>query len=412
MATWLVDHLDHDFSVMHTFAPENLSFNQRINDISDINYEISRTALDISGDPVWPLILSQTSVAGQGIGEYRSGYRLRRDEQIIQEGLITSRGGNWGDDHMAIGGKQYAHYLERRMFPFDPRPDHVNDWLIATGNDSGVTYMVSAADPATILMDIFNLMFPMLYSMPMAYFLVYTGYTTDYQLSLGDTTTLKDIIDGLAQQEPGFDWEMGNDGFFQNYAPKKYGTPGGIVADPSSVIWTFDDTDWDGINDTITCPNGCTGISFVSTGPGGTRILGLGAGLSTQIGKGIGYENAQQQFWLLEDSRQYGNITGRAQINSLTQSDLSLDVNPIHEISVDLNPNAMDNFWTTFYAGLAIYLKCHLGWHTIDSPHQIMEMACTVSNQGDEHVTLKTNQIYDTTGLTGADGYFGGRPGF
>lgn len=414
MPSWEIDHIDHDLStVIHTFKPVNLSFNQRINDIGDITYEIPRQVTDINTDlPIWSDIREIGTLSGAGIGEYRSGYRLRRDDLVIQEGFITSRGGAWGSDTMSIGGKQYAHYLERRIFPFDPRPDpspygHISDFVINTPTGSGVVYQVSDTEIMTILAAILSVVAPMANTMPFTFSLTDTGITIDYDLDMGDTSTLMDLITTLAEQEPGFDWEMSNDRQFITYYPKKYGTPGGIVADPSTVIWTFDDTGWDGINDTDTCPNAAMGISFVSTGPGGTRVLGLGSGLSTQAGVGLGYEAAQEQFWLLEDVKQYGNISSPGQLRKLVQADLSLDVQPIHEISVDLNANLLDGFWTTFFPGLAIYLKCQLGWHTIDSPHQILEMECKISNQGDERVTLNVNQIYDTTGLTGFDGFTG-----
>ena len=397
---WFIDFLDHDLAtVIATFQPEQLHFVNRISDICDSDWQISRTAVDsTTGNPLWPTLKSFSSITGAGIGPYRSGYSIRKDTNVLQQGLITSMGGAWGQDYMSMAGKDYLHSLQRRIWPFDPA--NPTTYIAGPGPfTSGTSYDQLGVDLADIVQAMLDMVLSLGDSVPLTYTLPPTGIVIDYQANLADTTYIFDAIQTLGQQEPGFDFEVTPDLQFHMYAPKKYGTPAGIVsAGESGCVYVVDDSS------PTTYPNGLQSLTFTNTGPGGTHILGTGAGLSTELGVALNYIAAQDIYWRLDNPIDYGDITSPSMLLALAQADLSLGVNPIHEISIVVDANQIAGFWTSVFAGLALYLKLDLGWHMMDSPHQILEMDATINTEGDEIVTLNLNQIYDTSGLTGVAG--------
>lgn len=400
--------------------PEQLHWTEKISDIGDVDFSVSISAKVLSDVIASPSLLDFDSFFPDPFGPYRFWFELYLGQSDDARtginrmwGLITQASGSWRADSIKVAGKDILHTFERRVFPFDPRPAHVNDFIIGSP-DAGQSLKVSAGDTITdILTPILTKVLSITDSEPIGVgSLTPSGLNLDYTLSLGDTTFIKSIIDDLAQNQVadassnigGFDYWAdpfaGSD--FKVGVPKRYGDPATIVAGgAASCILNFDETDPVQIA-------GVLNVEFTNDGPGGTHVKGFGSGLNGNLGVAIGYDAAQDIYGRIDDPIQFGNVTKASQIAALVRDRLSFDVNPIHEIQVTIDPNALEgtnvsgtSFWNVVYPGMAVYLKFNLDWHQLDSPHQIVSMDCTQNDEGDQTVILGLNQIYDTTGLTG-----------
>lgn len=390
---WYIDHLDHTLAPFQTFRPENLHFIWRESDVSDIDYEISRSAVDTFGFRIW---------SPDFIAPWRTGWRLRIGNRILLEGVHYEPGIQLtlGGESMAVSGKDYTVYYNHRHFPFDGRDGHRNDFVIGTPA-GGLAYEVADTDIADIIEAINDKIQSRDYSLPISFTPSGpVGIAIDYTLALGDTSMFLSLLQGWAGIYPGFEFEVTKDRELKLYSPKIYGDPDALIADPDSfVVYTFSD-DIAGSLDPI------DSLTFGNNGPKYTHVLGQGAGLVNQVAYALDYVAGMEQFWRIDGVEDYGNVTSQGEVNKRTISDLSFGLNPVHEISLVIRPDAIPNFWRDWKPGKAIYLKIDLDAHQLDSPHEIVEMDVTPSNEGNTLVTLGLNQIYSVP-----DGFVGNPEG-
>lgn len=390
---WYIDHLDHDFNVFQTVRPENLHFTLRESAVQDIDYELSKSSVDVYGEPVW----YRNGFGQSFIAPWRTGFRLRNGSTVIMEGFHDDPGIQhaWGSETLSVSGKDYAQYLDMRHYPFDPRPGHRNDWQGLDGvlpTPAGLAVMFRDTDVATIIDYLFFYTLGMVYSMPFTWIVPLTGVTQNWELDLGDTSTLLSIVQQFAEDEPGFEWTVSPDRVIEIFPGKIYGTPELVVALPSAyVIATFDDTVPGGLD-------GLETLQFGNTGPKWTHFYGSGANLvGTGVSAAFDYPDGMAEFWRIDGTEDLGNVKNRPQLVRLARSRLAFGLNPVHEIPITVRPEVIPDFWNFWKPGKPIYIRLDLGFHLIDSPHEIIEMDVTVANDGQADVKVTLNQIYDTT---------------
>lgn len=424
MSLLVVDHYDHTLAYTHSFIPDQLTWELRLRDVGTINYRLGLKQKNSAGTDVLTL-------GHDFIGPYRTHFILRHVNTDsdwtnpaigtnIMGGFHTSMGGAWGSDFMNVGGKDWLHYFERRVFPFDARSAHVNDYVIGTPPAS-LSFQIAAgagasARPEQIAVTIINQVLSVTYSLPLASVGAHpsssTGDPIDYALSLGDTTSLKAIVDGLAELQStaalqGFDYWITPGRAFQYLVPTGYGDPATLVLNGEVVSggYVFGDNHVSAVLDFTTnefnIQYTIDELTFTNTGPGGTHVKAFGSGIGSNLGSTIGYVAGESTFWRLDDTVNYGSITSLSQLQELAQAKLSFDLNPIHEITLTIDATDGIIDYTALRPGMAIYLKLDLGWHQIDSPHQVTSMSYRQSDSGRELITLGLNQIYDISGLTG-----------
>lgn len=364
--TYYIDHSDNDqFTSFISFQPEALQFDDQIRGSGNVSYQISFSAIDVDGNPI---------VTGYDfIGPYRTYYRLRYGDICIQAGVITSLNTNLGDDFMSVSGKTWENFLERWQYPFDPRVDHVNDYVFTNSflNDEitgsggltppGFVYQGYQRDVIRILSDILSttMNVPNRKIFDLSLLANLSGLKTNYQFSLGDTSYMNSLIDDLAGTGVGFDWWISWDQKVYWASPYRFGDPGN-----PTIAYTVDST--------TPLENGALG--FQNDGPVATHELGTGTGLASQtrLGYAVGYAPAQQEYTRLDTTNDYGDIRNQAQLINRTQKQFSLDLQPQHTIPLKLDPNQIPDFWSTFRKGRAIWIDADLVSHRIDSLQQIV----------------------------------------
>jgi hypothetical protein len=395
--TYYVDHSSDPTFAPGNFIslyPEALTFDDMIRGVGNVAYQISFSALDQDGNTV---------VNGYDfVGPYRSYYRLRYGNIAIMAGVIVSTHLQRGMDFISVAGKTWEHFPERWQYPFDGRTSppstvsHVNDFvypntfiddeLIGSGvaTPTGLAYQANNRDLIYILGDLFSetMNVPDRLIFDIASLATLCGIKTNYQFSLGDSSFLSSIIDGLSGTGNGFDWWISHDMRFLWGSPYRFGNPS-----VPAITYTFDSTNPDDLDD----------LQFTNNGPAATHVTGKGAGLATQttLSRSFGYSPAQDQFSRLDQDYDFGDVRNIDQLILKTQKQLSKDLQPQHEIPLQLDPSKIPDYWSIFRKGRAIYIDQDLIAHHIDSPQQLKSYEAKMDEQGNVQVDWTLEQIYD-----------------
>lgn len=377
---WYIDHLTHDtLSAFQTIRPENLHFVLNARGISTIDYEISLSANGLDGSDI---------VSEDFIHPKRTGWYLRYGSKVICSGVHTSVSGVLGQDYMKVAGVDWCGYLDGRFYPFDPRPDHVNDYCIGTP-PQGLAYEAFDVDVSEIVNNLWTMIFSRPNSIPLNYVPDPVGVTIPYfRLDLGDTTSLLQLIQNLADFFPGFDFAFDPVSFnLVISSPFVFGTIPALIADGPTgpnIIYNTDDTVPDS-------------IEFTNTGPAQTHLFGTGTGLASELGTALGTILGEGAFWRWDGQYDAGDVYSQDVLDGMVAQQLSYGLNPVHEIPLTLDPNQLTDFWAKFTPGAAIWIDEDLLFHRINSPQRIVSLDCTVGNEGNAQVQVGVNQIYDTS---------------
>jgi len=405
---WFVDHLQHEYvpdasgsstlvadgSVIQTLRPENLHFVLMLGSLGPgtIDYEVSRYAKDDSGVAI---------VSHDFVGPYRTDFRLRRSDLTdpVMAGMHTSVTGLDADDtpieNIQVAGKDWLHYLERRVWPYDATLGYTN-W------PTGFRFKVTAGEVGQIVKDILETVRDVSANYPLApdvlgpnpsYSLGFTvdadstGVPINYDIATLDSSSIYSLVQTLSQQgqtRGGFEFYMTWDKVFKLVAPE--------IGNPLSPIDTLevDAIDW------------FRSVGFTNTGPEATHVLGVGAGTSNQQGGINKHFPANSAVYRRHDKvADFGNVKNLDALESLTSLELAYGSNPIHDIPVEVSPEDITNFWTLYRPGEYVSVIYDLGFHQINSVQKIVSMDCTVDTEGVEKVQLGFNQFYDASDHSG-----------
>lgn len=388
---------DFAFGTFICFKPENLNFDDAIGGtlgggVGHCTWENSFTSRDVEDD----LIVSEDYVEA-----WSHYFRLRYGSFVIMSGPITQVGGNYGDQFVSVGGSTWEVYFTRWEYPFDPRPDHVNDFqfpntfigneITASGDPTptGLVYQANNRDLELIVGDIFiNVMTTVPYRFQFGIDTGTLGIRTNFQYTLGDDSTIDSFMSNMASIGDGFDYWIGREDLTLHFGtPFRFGNP----TSPYTVYTVLHDM-----------PGMLDGYpQYVDTGIAGNHVLGLGAGLAvqTQLGSAYGWVTSQNTYSRLDTSQNYGDVRNQDELNAMTRKLLSLSVNPVHAIQVAVDPSIFTQetsipFWPTFLKGRAVQIICDMLFHKINSPQQIMSYTCAVTDEGVATVTWTFREIY------------------
>lgn len=376
---WHVKHKEHDGTLIADIRPENLQFNLNRTPPHTIQYEMA---------------LSRPEVSHDFIGPYRTDFELWYGTNPIMGGPHTSLNVQYGDDHCTIYGKDWFHLLERTQYPFDPRPSppftpsHVNDFVIGTPSQ-GLAFEIANGDVRSgILKPILDKALSRPYAPGIIYptFSAGIGILDNFSLALGDTMTMAGLVDQMAQVDPGFVYEVLFGKELRIYSPHKYDE--GVVTNPALANYVFDGTNNAGIEE----------LDFTNNGPLATHLFGQGPGIGqSNYGAALGYGPSQAVYRRLSDTVDFSERPNRNSVLKATRKTFSEMLNPNHEITFKMDPARVTNFWTLFQPGYALWFNLDLIAHQLNSAQEIVQMNCSVSNEGDAIVDFGLEQIYAGT---------------
>jgi len=359
-------HRTHDGTNLAMFYPENLSFtmNKGENGPHEVTYELP-TAND--------------AAELKNVVPYWTDFELYRENEQIFGGMVTSVSFSSEDECIRVAGKSWLHYFEKRHYPFDPTDPAKYQW---PGTPRGIAYQAIQKDISEVLHFLLQNILFLPNSLELFWDLGTTGRLMDYQISLGDTTSLLARITEIAQQEPGiFDFWISNDKWFHIQMPRRYSID--VLVDATLCQWTFVDT-----------PSGLLSVNFTDNGPEGNHLLGIGAGNDVQLGLAMDDAASQNYYRRLDTNHDFGDVPNRNRINALTRGYFGLAIQPHHEITIEVWPDAVRDFWNVIYPGCAIWLEYHNEAYTINSAHEVVSMEASIDLESNEIVTLNLNQVY------------------
>ena len=267
---FVVRHLDHNFAGLGEAIPEQLQYTYTLAEPSTVQYE-----LDINHNLA---IRANTQ-------PYVTDFLLLRDGTEFLGGLHTAVSLDEALIRLLISGKDYKHYLEKRQFPFDPT------------DLTAYTFEKPATDVFTIAEDMLNVVLAESNSLPMFYANGLLGQTIDYRIDPGDTETIYDKINGLAEADAnGFDWLVTHDRWVRFYAPEK-GVANTYIFEKGRNLET---------------------LLFEDNGPIGNHCLGLGAGTATRLGSVVNNAASQATYRRLDMAMDFGaSVIDQAQLDDL-----------------------------------------------------------------------------------------------
>jgi hypothetical protein len=409
---YYIEHMGHDFSVFQTFRPENLHFVKKISEVESIEYEISNTARDNSGNLiVYRDIPTDQDMVKPDKHYFRLFYTESDVRTDLMAGKIDATNMARGREFVRIQGKDWLGYLEQRKIPFNPNsgvPTWADDNLFgptitSTIPPDGTSYHVTGRDVGSIVEDVVTFAFSKPHSDPMITAVEpLLGYTYDhFELALGDSTTILQIVDGLSEYWPGFDYRVSVDRALVLWTPHRFGNPDTTADDGptgANIAWTFGDTYGHPPLD----------LEFTNNGVQASHLLGRGAGSKGSkqyaIGKALGASDIQTAVGRIDDDVDFGEqAKTQGTVSMRTRKEFIFRAQEVHEITLTVDPRQIPNFWSVIRPGFAVWVREDMIMHEVNSAQKVISMDCTVNNQGDATVQLGLNQIYNTSTHYGTD---------
>lgn len=364
------------------FNPQNLTFtlNKGENGPHDISYEVSR-----SQGLVYPGFIGNDT-----------DFELWRGDTKIMTGMVTAFNISSNQESVQISGKSYLHYLSKRFWDFDASDIHAFQFKLgltpATANDppQGFSYFQRDVEVMQIVKDLLDMVLLDDNSLDFTYVLPAIDHTIHlFSVGWPDTEDILSKITTLSQEEPGeFDFWMDVNKVFRIAAPRQYDLD--VYNDESLAEHVFDSSFPE---------TGFHEISFSNTGPQFTWLLGQGASTSPTVASTRQYLPGSEQFRRLDGYVSYPDVLGQTRVDNLTRRKLLFGLNPIHEVTLTVMPERVNNFWTRFSPGKAIWVKADLEGWKLDAAMEIVSMDCSPDLDGNEPVTFKLNQIYQSEGI-------------
>lgn len=403
---YFIDSLDHSFTRFQTYRGENLRFKQIIREVQDADWEISLSQVNAHGDPiVWRRIFDNADFILPWQNHFRIRYKEAGVETPIMAGFIKSTNGAKGRDFMKVNGVDWMGYFDRRQIPFNPlaTPDQqaTENFFGPSTPPTGYSYQVAGRDIFRIVHDILEFVLSKPRSLPLDISdpgTTFMGVVINYALALGDTSTALNLITGLSEYWPGFDFLIGYNRNFEVWTPARFGDPDDTAnsgPDGDNIAYAFGDDFNHPVMD----------VEYTNNGVQATHLLGTGAGsTANRVAKAIGAGDIQRQFWRLDDSIDFGDqAKTQAIVAARTRREFIFKHRELHEIELTIDPSTVEDFHNVIKVGYAIWLRDDLQFHEIDSAQKVVSIEMTVDNEGDRTAVLGLNQIYDTSNMYGVN---------
>jgi hypothetical protein len=353
---------------------------------------------------------------------YASNYELRRGNMAvpISDGMVTSANLNFNRDSVLVAGKDWKHYLQRRIYPFSPE-DYVtysedaahSYWDKWPKKWVAPPFINGQGNPVPVARIIRDLLMSMRKGQPFDYtntlaqmnavpnalgtapivwnINVTQGPTSKHIIYPGDQTTIYDHIQKFSESSDGFEWDILPGSLeFRMWQPKKY---------QSNVpVYTWTATDDEG--------NGAfTEFDWTNEGPDGTYLIGVGSG-EYKAGAVWTYEPSLEAYGRLDLTYDYGKMQDVTTI--LQKLKDQNDLHPQKRLALTLsNPEFLNlNFYTgdrprSLIGNTVRVTHNFVPYHLVDAYFQINAIRWTVDESTNEEVALELMMIYEPEGTSG-----------
>lgn len=373
----------------------------------------------------------------QGIGRdefapYRTDYQLWRSTpghpvagSLISSGILTSLNFNFNRDTALVAGKDWLHYLQRRIYPFDPELyisggwiDWPRQWpdLMGTHGPSHYTGVPDETPPPVdigiILRELIQSMRfepPNNLTLPSSGPIRTTqwpndgvsltngvpritqnigllGQETTYKIYPGDSTTIYDHIRKLSEQsEKGFEFDIHPLSLeFRVWSPRRdmqylqYFTISPTEYEIDGAISEFD---------------------WTNEGPEGTYLIGLGSGEYKTGAVWTDIDNVFE-FWRMDKVYDFGKVSDPDMLLQLLKD--QNDLHPQKKLQLGLwNPeHFVLNFYTNGRPRNLIGQRIRVNHdfaplHQVDAYFRINAIKWSIDKSTNENVALELEMVYE-----------------
>lgn len=346
--------------------------------------------------------LSEPFLTHDQFAPYRSDWELYRASagggySLLEGGIITDVNLSTNRDSVLVNGKSWLHYLERRMYPFDPVAyvsghDWVNwpkQWPIKEA-DVRVDLQVIVEEILLAMMEADR---PN--SLPIKFSNIPTGSLGEHIIYPGDQTTIFEHVQTLSGLEDGFEFDILPGSLeFKMYAP------GRDVGSPIYSLWISDQE----VNGAVLLAD------WTNSGPKSTWFIGYGAGSKIKKGSISTYPPSAALYRRLERAEDFGEVSSQDMMNRLSASQGFQDRFPQKKLSLELlNPEYLTpNFYLGGRPRSLIGQRIHFqfdfaNYHKVNADYLVIGITWNVDQSTNETVEFELEMMNDpnTTGLEG-----------
>lgn len=347
MQQFSVIHSTHDGTDVGEVFPENLDFVIHLSDVGGITYD-----LDLNH----PMAVRRFTEAY--VTDYRIVYTDAVGSLPIQAGMHTAvEVDDLDSDILKVAGKEWRHWLERTIYPFNP------------ANPTANLYLAFQRDIFTVVQEIVASATSLPNSLPLTFATPgqLSTFLINYRIDAGDTEYMLSKLNALAQGDPGFDFDISWDKKISLYYPKKgvYNTQ--VVFETGRNIHR---------------------LTFSERGIDGTRVLGLGSGTASRIGRLKENVTASGKYRRHDVVKDFGNVNDATLVDTLATAELARASAPIASFSCTYIPDATIDFWRQVHVGDIVQVRADLRYDQIDADYRLIAIEGRPDDEGNMEIAL------------------------
>jgi hypothetical protein len=337
-----ITHSRHDGTNLGDSKGVDLRFGKFIGAPGYISYGLHRT------DPLAPY--SEPNAVD---------FSLQRNGVEILSGEIVQRDAESNQDLLQISGQDWMNYLDSLYLPFDPTNPKSSDNFTRVDTDltditEGLITKVLNSYNNTIDLSMNN---------------VKTGIIQSQHFSAYDLNSLKSMIDTLAQQNPGFEWEITHDLQFIMYSPKRT-DQSNFRVDSSNII---------------TAHYGQMGVPAA-------WVYGRGQGAgSAQAIRRAGNAAVAQTYRDRVVVEDFGTVSSRKVLDNLTRQKVAELAKQKLEFWVIVKPRPRENVYASVFPGQYVFVDWQKPEFQANGYFRLMGYEAVVDAEGNEQITLNFN---------------------
>lgn len=328
-------------------APKNLDATMYISDVGYINFECDLHHALCHKDFLEP---------------YATDWILMHKEHHIMGGIITGVQINLDNDWVSVSGQDYAHYLDKRIWPFNPN------------NPTANIYAAINVDMFTVVDELLSTTLAQSDSLDLMWNIGSSGTAINYRIEPGDTETILEKIRDLAEQDPGFDWKMHVD--IQN---------GQIVAEFMAESPQMGEE-----RDYVFQQGKNIGqLGYVENGITATDVYAFGAGTSTKVASSASNLSLRSKYRRLDHTIDVGDIIDKAVVKRQATAELEKTRKSTKgDLTAVVIPEEGFDIWAEIFVGDTVRVSGSTDYEEIDDMYRVISFQIQPTDTGDEQVAV------------------------
>lgn len=342
---WKITHTDIDNVAYGEHHPDDVEFNFNLDGVHSMSHIMD---------------MSHHLATMQYSEPYATDFILSHEGMDVMAGMITGARKNLEGTGLDVAGLSWEHYYdERRRFPYA---------LLDLETSS---YVAVQEDIFIIVEEILTAVENQDRGLGITFDNGTSGILRNFRIEPADSTSILSHIKSLAEQKPGFDFEITTDKEWKMYAPQKVTISDFAAEQGKNVI----------------------DMGFDSSGIKGNNVLGLGAGSSRKITSVKSNTASYAKYRRHDVIIEFGDIIDQSQVDSLTTAELARALVADLGLWVEITPSAVVEVFESVTLGDSILVKGNTGFMQINDYYRLTSMEGGINKQGEGNLTLRFDDV-------------------